>query len=117
MKKVIYWSLAFSPTLAFAEQANLSGLTELVRQFGVIVGKIIPIMFAVAILYFFWGLIQFLKNAGVDPKAHDAGKSHMIYGIIAIAVMVSIYGLVFWLQSNLGVGTQTSLPLPTVPGL
>lgn len=116
MKKFIYAAVSFVPVLAFAQGANLSGLSQLVTQIGGIIAKIIPLMFAIAIVYFFWGLIQFLRGAG-DPKMHDQGKMHMIYGIIAIAVMISVYGLVAWLQTNLGVSSVTSLPLPTVPGL
>ena len=115
MKKIVYAALAFAPVLAFA-QANLNGISNLVTQAGQIVAKVIPIMFAIAIIYFFWGLIQFIRGAG-DPKARAEGRGIMIYGVIAIAVMISIYGLVFWLQNTLGVGNQTSLPLPTVPGL
>ena len=114
MKKVIYAILAFGPVLAFAQ--DFSGLSNLVTQLGGIVAKVIPIMFALAIIYFFWGLIQFIRAAG-DPKKAQEGRTIMIYGVIAIAVMISIYGLVYWLQTTLGVGTQTTLPLPTVPGL
>ena len=114
MKKFIYVALSFAPVVAFAQ--GISGLTTLVDSIGGIVAKVIPIMFALAIIYFFWGLIQFIRSAG-DPKKASEDKSIMIYGVIAIAVMVSIYGLVAWLQTNLGVDTTASVTLPTVPGL
>lgn len=107
--------MAFAPTLAFG-QGNFSGIDNLVQQFGRIVARVIPIMFALAIIYFFWGLIKFIRAAG-DPKAAAEGKGIMIYGVIAIAVMVSIYGLVAWLQSNLGINAGGSVILPIVPGL
>jgi hypothetical protein len=112
MKKVIYGVLAFAPVLAFAQ--NISGLQNLVSQIGAIIRMLIPIMFALAIVYFFWGMIKFIRSAG-DPKAAAEGRSIMIYGVIAIAVMVSIYGLVGWLQTTLGVTSPTTITLPTVP--
>jgi hypothetical protein len=112
MKKVIYGALAFSPVLAFAQ--NLGNVQTLVNQIGGIIRSIIPIMFALAIIYFFWGMIKFIRSAG-DPKAAAEGRSIMIYGVIAIAVMVSIYGLVGWLQTTLGVTAPTTINLPTVP--
>ncbi len=112
MKKFIYGVLAFVPALAFA-QGNIQPLINLTGQLGVLIGKIIPVMFAIAIVYFFWGLIKYIMKAG-DPKEAAAGKSIMIYGVIAIAVMVSIYGLVAFLRGSLGVGSETTLPLPTV---
>ena len=109
--------MAFSPVLALAQTpANLGNLSNLVTQIGGIIAKIIPVMFALAIIYFFWGLIKFIRSAG-DPAEASKGKSIMIYGVIAIAVMVSIYGLVAWLQGTLGVSSTTTIPLPTVPGL
>jgi heme/copper-type cytochrome/quinol oxidase subunit 4 len=115
MKKFIsYGVLAFLP--AFALAADLSGINSLVVQVGRIIALLIPIMFALAIVYFFWGLVVFLRAAG-DPKAQEAGRNQMIWGVIAIAVMVSVYGLVNWLRSTLGIGGETSIPLPSVPGL
>lgn len=112
MKRFIYTALSFSPVLAFAQ--NLSGISNLVTQIGQIIAKLIPVLFALAIVYFFWGVIQYIRSAG-DPKKADEGKSIMIYGIIGIAVMVSIYGLVAWLQGILGVSGGGSVQLPTVP--
>src|SRR3989338_8265264 len=110
MKKFIYAVLAFAPVLAFAQ--NLDNVSRLVDSVAKIVGKIIPIMFALAIIYFFWGLIQFIRSAG-DPKKASEGKSIMIYGVIAIAVMISVYGLVTFLRTSFGVNDTTVLPIPT----
>lgn len=117
MKKVIYALMSFSPVLALAAIApDVSGVTGLVNGIGQIISRVIPVMFALAIIYFFWGLIQFIRSAG-DAKKASEGKSIMIYGVIAIFVMVSIYGLVNWLQGTLGVGSNTNIPIPCVPGI
>ena len=119
MKKVIYALLSsgmvFTPVLVFGA-ANLSAISDLVTQFALIVAKVIPIVFALAIIYFFWGLIKLIRAAG-DPKAASEGKSIMIYGVIAITIMVSIYGLVGWLQDSFGISPTATIILPTVPGL
>ncbi|HEY4509128.1 MAG TPA: hypothetical protein VJC13_02495 [Candidatus Paceibacterota bacterium] len=111
MKKFIYAVLAFAPVLAFAQ--NLDNVSRLVDSVSSIVGKVIPIMFALAIIYFFWGLIQFIRSAG-DPKLAAQGKSIMIYGVIAIAVMLSIYGLVRFLNTSFGISDNSNI---TVPGV
>jgi hypothetical protein len=111
MKKVIYGLMAFSPMLALA--ASFTGIETLINQLQSILSKLVPLLFAVAIIYFFWGVIQFIRSAG-DPKKAEEGKSIMIYGIIAIAVMASIYGLVAWIQNTLGV-TETTINLPDLP--
>lgn len=119
MRKAIYLAVssAFALTPVFASAAvDFSEISDLVTQAGQIIAKLIPIMFALAIIYFFWGVTQYIRGAG-DPKKASEGKSIMIYGIIGLAVMASLYGIIFWLQSTLGIETVTTITLPTVPGL
>lgn len=114
MKKLVYASLAFAPVMALA--ADFSGLTAIIDFIATTVKRLIPIFFALAIIYFFWGLIVFLRAAG-DPKAQEAGRNQMIWGVITIAVMISVYGLALWLQTLFGVSNVSSLPIPVVSGL
>jgi Type IV secretion system pilin len=121
MKKIIYGLLSFSPVLAFAQgsvgNANLSTFKSLTTQIGEIIRILIPMAFGLAVLFFFWGVAQFVLAAG-DEKANAAGKSKMIYGVVAIAVMASLFGLVNWLQGVFGVsaGSSTITP-PTIQNL
>ena len=115
MKKFIYAALSFAPVAALAQvtNPNLSGISSLVTQVGNIIAKVIPVIFALALVYFFWGLIEFIRSAGDPAKARE-GKSIMIYGVIAIFIMISIYGLVNWLQGTFGVSGTTNIPIPTI---
>jgi hypothetical protein len=61
----------------------------------------------VAILAFFWGLIRYLFSGGGEEKAE--GLKTMFYGVIAIFVMVSIWGIIKLLQATFGVGQNTSI--------
>ena len=119
MKKIIYGLLSFSPVLAFAQSVgnpNLNTFNSLTKQVGDILKLLIPMAFALAILYFFYGVAKFVSSAG-DEKKKDEGKNLMIWGVIAIAVMASLFGLVSWLQGVFGVsaGSSTITP-PTVTG-
>ncbi|MES3005289.1 MAG: hypothetical protein V4690_04295 [Patescibacteria group bacterium] len=115
MKKFIYTVLSFAPAIGLAQEADLGGIERLVDSIGGIINSLLPILFALALVYFFWGLIKYIRAAG-DAKAAAEGKSIMIYGVIALTVMVSIYGLIAWLQSTLGI-EGNSVTIPTVPGL
>lgn len=114
MKKVIYAALAFSPVMALAQ--NLGPLTNILNFVQTVVRTLIPIAFGLAIVFFFYGLAQYIRSAG-DPKKAAEGKSIMIYGTIAIAVMISIYGLAAWLQQLLGITPTATTTVPTVTGL
>jgi hypothetical protein len=117
MKKVIYGVLAFLPALAFAaSKVDITFLTGITDTLKTVIAALIPIFFGLAVVYFFWGLIQYIRSAG-DPKKASEGKSIMIYGIIAIAVMASIWGIVGWLQGVVGLNGATAITPPSVTGL
>lgn len=117
MKKLAYTAGSlFAPVLAFAQNPNLTGLQAILDFIATTVRTLIPIIFGLAIVFFFWGLVTFLRAAG-DPKAQENGRNQMIWGVIAIAVMISIYGLVAWLQTTFGVANITTGTVPTVTGL
>lgn len=119
MNKIIYGAMSLLPVLAFAQGATgtLGNITALVTQAGKILALLIPMAFALAIIYFFYGVAKYISSAG-DPKKADEGKSVMIYGVIAIAVMASVYGIVAYLQSTVGITPgQNGITVPTVPGL
>lgn len=106
MKKIalIVGALAL-PLVSFAQLDNLSGL---VTSIGNIVNQIIPILFALALLGFFYGLVMYIFGRE-DNK--DQAKKTMIWGVVALFVMASVWGLVAWLGSAVGVDQDVA---PTV---
>jgi hypothetical protein len=113
MKKIIYTLVSFMPVLTFAA-VSFNGIGDLANSLTNVINRVIPFLFALAIIYFFWGLIQFIAG-GSDPKKHEEGKRHMIYGILAIAIMASVFGLVSWLQTTFGITGGERIILPSVP--
>lgn len=63
-----------------------------------LMNQIIPLLFVLVTVYFFWGIITYVRAAG-DQKAIDTGKQHMIWGIIGMAVMASAWGIVAVIKS------------------
>lgn len=88
--------------------------------FGDIVTKIVSGIFnpligfiiALALLYFLWGLSKFVLNSGDEDSVKEA-KQMMLWGVIALFVMVSVWGLVGILSQTFFSGelpTTTTLP-------
>lgn len=117
MKKIAYLSpLAFAPLFAFAQGTpDLGGIESLVNALGDIVNLLIPIAVAVAVLLFFWGLATFIFASG-DSEAQATGKQKMIWGVIALFVIVSIWGIVGFLGNLLGIDQGGTAPVPGVAG-
>jgi hypothetical protein len=101
-----------TPVLAFA-QVNTGGIMNLLNQVQQIIGATIPVLIGLAVLAFSWGIVMYLFG-----KDKDGAKSMMIWGIIAIFVMTSVWGLVGILRSTVFGTNQDSIqniPIPTIP--
>ena len=70
---------------------------------------IIGLFITLAIVVFFWGLIKYLWS--IDNENAHEGLKIMFWGLIAIFVMVSIWGIIRLLQSTLKV-TSTDPIIP-----
>lgn len=83
-------SILLFPSLAFAAPRTYA---DLINFFVGIIKLLVPIIGGLALLAFFWGLGTFIFSAG-DAKAHESGRSMMIYGLVALFAMMSIFGLI-----------------------
>lgn len=70
-----------------------------------------PVVIGLAMLFFLYGLMKFVLAAG-NEEAKETGKRIMIWGIIALFVMVAVWGLVSLLATEAGVSYTPSLPTP-----
>jgi hypothetical protein len=75
-----------------------SNLTEIFRVVGTLVNASIGILVTLALATFFWGLVRYLFHLGGE-KGAEQGKHLMIYGVVALFVMVSVWGLVAFIQN------------------
>ncbi len=112
MKKFLIGALLMSPMFASAQIAGpLSGT---LASFSAIVNFLIPVMLALAVLVFFWGLVKYIASAS-DEAAKESGKTLMIWGMIALFVMVAFWGIIGYFQSSLGLsGTIVAPAAPAV---
>jgi hypothetical protein len=90
--------LAFTPAISFAA---FTGTLELLKGLRGMINIVIPLLFGLALIYFFWGLIQFISNAG-EQKTRDEGKTKMVWGVVALFVFVSIFGILNMMSGLFG---------------
>lgn len=88
---------------------NLKTLTDLINFFTcTLANSVVPLLVSIAIASFIYGIIKYFLNSDNEEKKND-GKSYMLWGIIALFVMVSFWGLVGVL-SNTFLGGEKALP-------
>jgi hypothetical protein len=110
-------SLLFAlPGFVFAQ--DLGPIGGLFDGFLVLINDtLIPIVFALALLFFLWGMARWLILGGSDDEARSKGKSLALWSVIALVLMVSIWAIVALVNNSLGLDSQQNAPnIPNVPG-
>ena len=64
-----------------------------------VVNPLVLLMVGLAVLYFLWGVFQFVYNAE-SPEERKKGGMNMLWGAIGLFIMVTAYGVL-----NLIIGT------------
>ena len=77
----------------------MNNYKDLVKILLSISGNIINLLFVVAVMYFFWGLANYIKSSG-DASERNESRKYIVYGIIGLFVMTSVWGLVKILTST-----------------
>jgi len=112
MKKfIIPASALLLPGIAFA-----ATLEDVLDEIGNLINIAGPIVVGLALLYFFWGLASYIFSSD-DPEKKESGRNIMIWGVIALFVMVSVWGLVNVLADTFNLDTQNTPDVPNIPGL
>ncbi len=124
------WSglvLGFGPLVALAQGgqtgenpdactgiSTVTDLSDMICKLNDLLTMVIPLLIILAVIYFIWGVITYV--VGGDEEAKKEGRNRMIYGIIGLVVIISVWGLVRIVANTLGIGTtQETIIYPTVP--
>jgi hypothetical protein len=85
------------PLVSFAQATDLASL---IRIFTDLLNPIITLLTGLAVLFFMWGIVKYIYYAG-DEKAKKSGKDIMGYGILALFVFFSFWGIVQLLRNSI----------------
>lgn len=103
-KSITAAAMVSVPFLTAAQTVN-----SLINTFSGILGAIIPFFMILATVIFLWGVIQYITAGGEEEKI-KAGRTYMLWGIIALFIMIAVWGLVNVVANTLGVGTNNVIP-------
>jgi hypothetical protein len=90
--------LAVLPAVASAQE--ITDFKSLVAALVGMANSLVPVIFSIAGIVFIWGIVKFIAKA--DSEAERAkGKQLMIWGIVGLAVMMSVWGLALLLKNSI----------------
>ena len=78
------------PMIAFAQVTNFAEALGVIQG---LLNGLLPVLVAFAVAVFSWGVLKYIR-ASDNPEQRTEGRELMIYGIVAIFIMVSLWGLV-----------------------
>jgi hypothetical protein len=74
-----------------------------------LLNMVVWLLMALALLTFLYGLMRYMMQAG-DDGARAESRQYIVYGIIGLFVMVSMWGLVSVLTSTFVPGSAVGIP-------
>ncbi|MES2213485.1 MAG: hypothetical protein V4473_01430 [Patescibacteria group bacterium] len=106
-----------APIFTFAQISGtqeMSDVRSVITYVLSITNILIPILFSGAFIVFFWGLSKFILNSNGSQAEIQKGKDYMLWGILALFVLVSARTILSLVANDLGIGNGSVIPfLPT----
>jgi len=67
-----------------------------------IINPLIIFLFALAIVYFLYGVFEFISN-GENEEKRTTGKNHIIWGVIGIVIMMGVFTILNMIMSTFNI--------------
>ncbi len=121
MERVLLAALAALPFTVVAQEAppfaqggpDLTYVQLLVLGMRTVLDTLLPVVATLALLFYFWQMALFILRAG-DPEARRHAVRAMAWGLVALFVLVGVWGIVAILAQMLGVPLGGAAPVPAI---
>lgn len=79
---------------------TINGLLNNIISF--ILQPVIILLFAVALVTFFWGIVQFIATSNTD-EGRETGKRNIVWGVVGMLIMFGVYGIIRVVLGTFGI--------------
>jgi hypothetical protein len=94
--------MSFLPKIAHAANSADAVVNSIVPKIvDNIVTPLLELLFVLTILLFVWGLFGFFQG-GDDLQKRKDGQQHILWGVIGMFIMISVYGILRLVASTVG---------------
>lgn len=66
---------------------------------------VVPVIFALAFAAFVWGIVKHFFIHGGEETSREEGRTFIMWGLVGMLVLFSVWGLVNILLSTLGIAS------------
>lgn len=92
---------------------TLAPFEKILTAITAFIDVLVPVIFAIALVVFLWGVFKYFIQGGASEEARDSGKQLVMWSIIGFTLMVTVWGIVNVLVTTLGFGSDTRPKIPT----
>tara|TARA_Y100000031_G_C7991980_1_gene279621 strand:- start:51 stop:443 length:393 start_codon:yes stop_codon:yes gene_type:complete len=108
-KTILLGTFLVFPLFVFAAPQSIQEVIDIILN---ILAAVIPLLAAAALVGFVWGGAKFIYAAD-DATQRKEGRQVMLYGVIALFVIMTVWGLVALLGDTFGIRTSVLPQLKT----
>jgi len=84
-----------------------AGVDLLDRIVDYVIDPAVKVVFTLGLFFFLWGFVEFLWKLK-DGQVSEDGKNHMVYGLVGMLIMVSVYGIISLVMNTFGIDPDTA---------
>lgn len=116
MKKLAYLvtsALGFLPAAAFAQYTVQTGFVDsVINLINKLISFAFPTLTAIAVIVFIYTLIKYIM---AEPAEKEKDRKGMLYSLLALFIIVSLFGILRVMQNITGTGGNNTIDASNVP--
>jgi hypothetical protein len=90
-------------------------IAQLLGKFKLVLDAVVPLIIGLAVVVVLWGIFNYVARGGEEEKRAE-GKRFVVYGIVGLFLMTSIWGMVNLLVKTFDLNnTIDTTKIPKVP--
>ena|SRR3989338_8934841 len=88
----------------------LNGLSSILCRIAELLNYVLPVLIVLGVVYFVWGVVRYV--IGDSEEAKKKGRNTIIFGIIGLTVIVSLWALVYVVVNTFNLRRNNYAPTP-----
>ncbi len=115
MKKLLVLAAFIVPSIALAQTQPITDVNSLTYKLVGIGNTVIYLLVSLAVIYIIWNVVQyFIKGSSGEEGSRTKAGMGILWGIVGLAVILSIWGLVGILTNTFRTTPPSNSPIPNL---
>jgi apolipoprotein N-acyltransferase len=103
-------------SLTTTSAVTFSPVVSLITQIQRVLDRVLPLLVSLSVIGFFWFMLRFVWVGVDNPEERKKARTGVMWSLLTIFVMVSLWGIITFIASTLGVGVGGEMLEFRLPG-